>query len=284
MNQVITIVFSIFCVFFVLEGGSQSTGFKEKPHWQAAYEEEFRHQPNNDFPLGERFEYLAHYGFINAGKGVVSMKDDMVRKKNRDCYEVAIDARTIGMFALGVKVRDRWVSYIDESAIMPHEFYRDISENKYKLTETTQFDQKRGTAVVNSNKKGKKSRKTYEIPTYTQDMVSGYYYLRTLSYENMKKGDVISMNAFFEDKLYDFKVRFEGKGVVKTKFGKVHAFKIKPIMPDNKLFKGKDAITIWVSDDINRVPLKIDVNMFVGTFEVEIVDYKGLREEFNWAK
>ena len=248
-------------------------------------EEHFRKQPNSDFHLGERFEYRAHYGFLNAGKGSVELADNKVVKKNRDCYKVAINGRTTGVFALGVKVEDKWVSYIDESAIMPHEFYRDISENKYRLTETSYFNQERGKVLVDSKKNGKdRKRETYEIPTYTQDMVSGYYYLRTLTYEDMEAGDIITMDAFFEDKLYDFQVRFEGRSVVKTKFGKVNAFKLKPVMPENKLFKGEDAITIWVSDDINRVPLKIDVNMFIGIFEIEIVDYEGLREELNWAE
>ena len=74
--------------------------------------------------------------------------------------------------------------------------------------------------------------------------------------------------------MYDFKVVYKGKETVKTKLGKFSAFKMTPMMPENKIFSGKNAITFWMSNDSNRVPLKIRAKMFVGAIEVEITEYK----------
>jgi hypothetical protein len=239
----------------------------------------------SSFSLGEKLTYLAHYGFINAGRGVVSLDGSLHTRNGRSCYKVDIDAKTVGMFALGVKVKDTWRSYIDKDAIMPHEFYRNISENKYKLEETSYFRQAQqgGQVRVKANKKGNESTQTYDIPLYTQDMVSGYYYLRTLDFAKMKVGDIIKMDTFFEDELYDFQVRFLGREVLKTKFGKINAFVMSPVMPENSLFDGEDAIRIWVSDDRNRVPLKVSAKMFVGAFEIELTEHEGLAHDFSWA-
>lgn len=243
----------------------------------------FRVLNNRNFAKGEKLTYLAHYGFIHAGRGVVKLDNMTYYKNGRPCYRVDIEGKTTGMFAVGMKVQDTWRSYIDMEAIMPHEFYRNILENKYALEETTHFDQKRGKIEVARTRKGTTKNTSYTMPMYTQDMVSGYYYLRTLDFSKYKSGDLISMDAFLEDKLYVFQIKYLGQGVVKTRFGKINAFKLSPIMPENSVFKGKDAVEFWISDDLNRVPLLVRMNMFVGAFEVELVEHQGLAHSFNWA-
>lgn len=244
---------------------------------------DFRVQPNRAFAKGEKLKYLAHYGFLSAGKGVISMDSRLHKKNNRDCYKVDIDARTVGVFALGMKVKDKWRSYIDTAAIMPHESYRDVSEGRHELEETCYFDQRTGKVKIHTNKRGEKKLESHTMPAYTQDIVSGCYYLRTLSYETMNKGDIITVDALVEDELYSLKVRFEGREVLKTKLGKINTFILRPIIPDNNFFAGEDAATIWISDDANRVPLKVDLDLVVGSFEIEITEHEGLLHEFNWA-
>ncbi|MFT5914146.1 MAG: hypothetical protein ACJAWV_000142 [Flammeovirgaceae bacterium] len=236
------------------------------------------------FSRGEKLTYLAHYGFINAGRATVKMDKNIYYRQGRPCYKVDVDGWTVGMFAWGVKVKDKWRSYIDTSAVIPHEFYRNISENKYKLTETTYFNQKAKKARVKQTKKGKKSEKLFTVPQYAQDLVSGYYYLRTLDFSSMKKGDKVTVKGFFEDESFDLEVEFLGRETVKTKVGKIKAFKMRPIMPDNEMFDGEDAIEFWVSDDENKVPVKIKAGLFVGAVEVELTSYSGLKAEFNWDK
>ena len=133
-------------------------------------------------------------------------------------------------------------------------------------------------------KKGKSSENTYSFPEYTQDLVSSYYYLRTIDFSTLKKGDQITINSFFEDETYDMKIEYLGKESVRTKVGKINAFKMRPIMPDNDLFDGEDSILFWVSDDANKVPLKIRAKMFIGAVEVELTEYSGLKGDFNWDK
>ncbi len=84
---------------------------------------------------------------------------------------------------------------------------------------------------------------------------------------------MIELDAFFEDEVYDFKIRIVGREEVKTKLGKIRSIVISPIMPENSLFDGENSIRVWISDDINKVPLKIKANMFVGAVEVDIESF-----------
>lgn len=236
------------------------------------------------FVRGEKLTYKAHYGFLNAAEAVVHLDTSIYNVDSHTCYKVDIDAKTTGSFAFVYDVDNLYRSYIDTAKIIPHKFYRNISENKYKLEETIEFDHTSKKARVHQNKKGKIKEKEYDMPSHAQDLVSGYYYLRTVDFTNVVKGDTISMDAFFEDEAYDFKILYLGRKELKTKFGKVPSIELAPIMPDNKIFRGENSVKFWISDDINRVPLKVRAKLFVGAFEVELNDYEGLRTEIGKGK
>jgi len=243
----------------------------------------YRKLKNKHFGTGEEFVYVTHYLGFNGGKAHIKVDDRIHTVNGRPCYQVEVFGKTTGMAALFYHVKDLWRSHIDTAAITTQKFHRDIEEGKnYTLVETTTFDHKKGKGYLKQVKRDKKKPdKEFDIPAYPQDMISGYYYLRTIDYANKTPGDIISMNAVYEDTVYDFKVRYLGRDQVKTKMGKMNVFALSPIMPENKLFDGGDAITIWVSDDKNRVPVRVKAKMFLGAVIVELTDHSGLKHEFN---
>ncbi len=233
------------------------------------------------FSRGERLSYRAHYGLLNAAEAVVHLDTSYHRVDKYTCYKVDIDAKTTGSFAFVYDVDNLYRSFIDTGAVIPRKFYRNVSENKYKLEETVQFEHHQKKAKVRQNKKGKIKEKEFDLPQYAQDIVSGYYYLRTVDFAKMHEGDTIQMDAFFENEVYDFKILYLGKKKLKTKFGKINSVELAPIMPDNSFFRGKNSVKLWISDDENKVPLKVRAKIFVGAFEIELDDYEGLRHEFE---
>lgn len=245
-------------------------------------DEGYRSLPNNKFSTGEKLTYLVHYGFVNVGEATVTLDQKIHTINNRPCYKVDIQGKTIGVFGMTMKVDDLWRSYIDTAAIVPHKFFRDIKENNYKKVETIFFDHLKGTAQVRQIT-GQDPEKidNYKIPKNVQDIVSGYYYLRTLDFTNIKEKDTLTIQGFFEDKVYDLQVVYLGKERLQTQFGKIKAAIISPVMPENQLFDGRDAIKMWISDDENRVPLRVEVAMFVGAFELDLIEHKGLKHKFN---
>lgn len=244
---------------------------------------------NESFSRGEVLEFKMTYGFFTVGKGSAKVHPNYFKFNNRDCFKVDVYAKTVGFIDWVADVDDYWGAYIDTLALVPHQFYRKIREGSYRKDEWTYFDHVNKKIQVKTldKKTGKlKEPKYYEAPKQQQvrDMIAGFLYLRTLDFSTIKKGDTLNITGFFEDEFYSLNVVYHGKDVVKTKAGKFRAIKLVPVMPDNKLFDGENSITAWFSDDKNRIPVKIDAQMFIGSAGVELTSYSGLRNPINREK
>jgi hypothetical protein len=79
-------------------------------------------------------------------------------------------------------------------------------------------------------------------------------------------------------------MKFKGRENVSTKFGVVSSFRISPVVPNNRFFSGKDPIKIWVSDDSNHIPLKVEVSLTIGSLVIELKRFSGLKSELNLVK
>jgi hypothetical protein len=238
-----------------------------------------RHIEQDSFSTGEVLRYKVHYGVINAAEAVIDVAPEIQRVNNRPCYKANVYGRTIGSFDFFLRIRDTWRSYIDTSAIVPQHFYRNIEEGKYRKKENVTFDHYRNMVVVESKK-----TETYKVPDNIQDIVSGFYYLRTLNLDRYKIGDVIRLQGFFDREVFDFNITFRGREVIETKAGYIRAFKLVPKMPANKLFSGEDAISVYLSDDKNKIPVMIKAEMFVGSVKVDLYKFSGLKYRLNQVK
>ena len=232
---------------------------------------------NAVFYLGEKYVYNAHYGIISAGEATVVLGNNVVQKEGRPCYHVQIVGQTTGMFSSTMVVKDVWTSYIDTATLLPVRFERDLLENRYQLKETTYFRSDIKKIDVVSKKPNKEAiRASYPLAKATQDMVSGYYYLRRVDFEKIEPGHIIQMNTFLEDSIFDLKIRYNGIKQVYTSYGKVKAYELSPILPDNDIFTDPNSIRFYISEDKYRVPLKIEADLFfMGAIEVDLKNHTG---------
>ena len=241
---------------------------------------------NESFRRGEVINFKMTYGFLTVGKGSVIIHPKYHRINGRDCFKIDVYGRTVGMVDWVADVDDRWGAYIDTVAIVPHQFYRFIREGRYKKDEWTNFDHVKKKIEVKSldNSTGKlKEPKSYDAPAQVRDMVAGFLFLRNMDLSRIKIGDTVSVKGFFEDEFYDFRIIYGGKETIKVKAGKIRTIVFRPVMPKNKVFDGENSVTAWFSDDKNRIPVKIDANMFIGSAGVELTEYSGLKNPLNIA-
>jgi hypothetical protein len=244
--------------------------------------EKYRVLRNQSFHKGEVLEYRVHYGFINAGEAVIEINPNIHTFNKRPCYKIDVTGRSTGTFDLFLRIRNNWGSFVDTAAFIPHQTYRNIEEGRYRKKEVTSFDYQKNIAVV-KDVNNKKEPKNVSIPVNVQDLVGGYYYLRLIDYSKMDVGDTIKVNAIFENELYDFEIKYMGKEKIDTKFGAINTLVLTPIMPANKLFDGENAISVYLSDDKNKIPLKIRANMMVGAVELDIKKIKGTKHPIKFS-
>ena len=239
---------------------------------------------HESFQKGEELDYKVSFGIFSIGSAKMLIRDNYYRINHRDCYKVDIYGKTTGMVDWVAKVDDHWGAYVDTAALVPHISYRNIKEGNYRKNEIIRFDHRTNLieAKVKDKKTGEyKDPNYYSAPENIRDMLAGYLYLRTIDFSKMNEGDIFTMKGFFEDTFYELDVRYKGKEVIKTKAGKFNSIKLAPIMPENKLFDGEDSIYAWISDDKNKIPLKVEAKMFIGSTGVELSGYKNLRNEVS---
>lgn len=238
----------------------------------------------DNFGRGEQLEYNVNFGIFSVGNAQMIIDDKFYKINHRDCYKVDVYGKTSGMVSWVAKVDDHWGAYVDSSALVPHISYRNIKENKYRKNEIVRFDHNANMieAKVKNRKTGEfKEPKLYVAPENVRDMMAGYLYMRTIDFSAMKKNDRFEVSGFFEDAFYELDVVYKGREKIKTKAGKFKAIKLVPVMPDNELFDGKESIVVWISDDENKVPLKIQAKMFIGSAGVELENYTNVKHEMT---
>jgi hypothetical protein len=110
-----------------------------------------------------------------------------------------------------------------------------------------------------------------------QDVLSAIYYARNIDFNKYKPGDKIPFNMFIDEEVHPLFIRYLGKEVVKTKYGKYKAIKFSPLLINGTIFSGGEKMVVWVSDDPNHVPLRIESPITVGSVKVDMKGYSNLR-------
>lgn len=240
--------------------------------------------PNESFTSGEILKYKVHYGPITAAEAVIDVAPTLHTVNGRPCYRATVTGKTNGSFDLFLRIRDTWQSYIDTAAIIPQRSFRNIEEGNYRKRETVDFNHATNTAFVEKKKRNKdKEHKNFKVPANVQDIVSGFYYLRTFNYDKMRVGEKVNIQGFFDEENFTMEVTYKGKEVVSTKAGDIKAIKLVPKMPKNEMFDGENSITVYLSDDQNKIPVLIQAEMFVGSVKVNLYEYKNLKHKIILA-
>ena len=249
--------------------------------FQTATESDPPVRKNKAFATGETLTFNVSYFLFNAAEAKMVIDDRIHYINGKPTYKIDVYGKTLSFFKL-FYVKDNWGTYIDTAKIVPFRSYRHIEEGNYRKHEVIDFDHQK--QLANSKLFDKKNeyitdRKTYDVPHHVQDIVSGYYLLRTMDFRGLRKGDEISIKGFFDKKNYNLKLTYEGKDNISTDIGDFDTHVFSPEMPSNKIFRGKNPIKIWITNDDNRIPVKIKASMVVGSINMNIVSAEGLRNK-----
>ncbi len=237
----------------------------------------FNTQNPEAYDTGEWFKFRIHYGFINAGYATLEVKEAV--KNNKKVYHAIGKGYTVGMSRFFFKVDDNYESYFDKTTNKPYQFVRKIDEGGYTKNQEGFFNQDNNTVLIKDYKKKKES--TFPVTENVQDILSTFYFLRNHPNINkLKVGESIVVDMFFDDEIYKFKLKFIGREDLKTKFGTVPSMIFRPLVQSGRVFKEEESLTVWISDDDNKVPLRIKASLAVGSLKADLDGFKGLKNPF----
>lgn len=222
------------------------------------------------FQEGEILKYKLKYGFITAAEATIKVMPSDLKFDNKPTYKLVVDAQTSGTFDIFYKIRDHYDSYIDQTELTPYFYQENIREASYRRTDKARFYQ--------DNKKVVANRGTFTTPTtQTFDLVSAYYFSRSLDISKLKIGDEFKLNYFLGDEISQLEIAYVGKETIKTKLGNIRCLKFSPSIKPGRIFKKDSKLYLWITDDGNRVPVKAEVEILVGSVTLEIKSAEGLK-------
>ena len=229
---------------------------------------DLRNINNVAFKPGETLKFRIHYGLISAGTATLEVKSDSKNFGGRECYHFIGEGKSVGAFDWFFKVRDRYESVTDKQAMIPWMFIRRVNEGGYVINQNVTFNHY--TDSVKSEKA------TISVPDNTQDLISAFYYARTLDFANAKEGDIFEIPGYLDDAIFPMSVKYVGKETVECDKGTFRCLKLRPMLQEGRVFKDQEDMTIWVSDDANKIPIRIETKILVGSIKMDLVDYSNL--------
>jgi hypothetical protein len=251
---------------------------KEQVQPQAVAPEDFCNIRNTTFQNGEGLNFVVYYSliglYVNAANASVNVLTE--RLNGKPVYHIIAEGKTNSSYDWISKVNDKYESYIDTASMLPVKFVRKVEEGNHRKFESISFNRVANTVVTNEG--------VYKVPACIQDVLSSLYYARNINFDKYKPGDKISFNMFIDNEVYAMYIRYVGRETVKTRYGKFKAIKFKPLLIKGTVFEGGEKMNVWVSDDANHIPLRVESPLSVGSIKVDMMGYKNLRYPLSSLK
>jgi hypothetical protein len=222
---------------------------------------------NEAFGVGERLVFDVSYLNIKAGEAVMSvpMYDSVAGRK---CYRVEFTVNSSPTFSVFYRVEDRYLTFIDIETIAPWKFEQHIREGTYRRDFVAEFDQRKGVAKTTEGE--------FVIPQYVHDIMSAFYFARTIDFTNFKNGDGVMLQNFYRDKSHDLMVKFWRREELEVAAGTFNTILVEPLVKEGGLFKSEGRIYIWLSDDERKIPVRVSTKVVIGSIDTELKSYSGL--------
>lgn len=279
MNKAILLFFLAFGLQTTAqESDSSDLALNFRSHVQNGKKEKTS-KKESSFQPGEWLKFRMHYGLLNASYATLHVKSSTI--KGRPVYHVVGEGKTTGWASIFFKVDDTYESYFDKETGRPYKFVRKIDEGGYTKDVEINFDHKEDKAVLNDKKNNKKYN--FELEDSVQDLISVFYYLRNnYEPEELVVGESVKLKVLFDDDgISDFKLKYLGPEVLNTKFGKVKCHKFRPFVQSGRVFKEQESLSLWVSADNNKIPIRIQADLAVGAIKADLEAYNGLKHQFK---
>lgn len=233
---------------------------------------------NTAFDYGEELTYRLRYSLyfnVYVGEAILSVAPEPKIIGNKAHYHLIGEGKSYKFYDAFMKIRDRYESYVNVSNFLPAASIRVLNEGGFHFDDYTVYNHYKHEA---KNKKGQ----VHKMGVYSQDILSAIYLSRTLEYNDAKKGDSFMMNIFIDDSNYVLGLRYLGKETIKGKDGYTYkCIKLAPILIVDRVFKTQNDMILWISDDKNKIPIKIFSAISVGAIYIDLYKYKGLKNPFQ---
>lgn len=236
---------------------------------------------NSFFKAGEELQYDLYfkYGLLNTKAGKSSMTVDAGRYNGRDALKMQLIGNTGGVAKKLFSLSDTLTSYMTPD-LVPLAFLKDAHESGEHTIERATYTYNGGKVNVHTNRirdNVERFDENLTSETCLYDMLSVVYYARTLDYHTMKKGDKVSISFLSGKNLQSMDIVHQGIESVGANDGrKYNCVKLVLIINTEAFEDNKEAMKVYITNDPNRVPIRIDSKLKVGSTRAVLKSMTGM--------
>ncbi len=241
-----------------------------------------KYQP---FKGGEVVNFDAYYnwGFIWIHAGNVQFSIIDKNYKNESVFYLEATGNSLKTYDWLFKVRDKYQTFVDKETLLPYFYERNTYEGGYKAFEQYHFNYSKKKVFGSiQNNDIPFTRDTLKLLTCTFDVLSAIYFCRSMDFSSFKLNERTPISTIIDNKIYNIYFRYLGKEIIENKDKKKYrCYKFSALMVEGTIFKGGEDITVWVTDDDNRIPILVEAKILIGSVKAYFTDATGLKYPIN---
>ena len=109
------------------------------------------------------------------------------------------------------------------------------------------------------------------------DFLSAYYFARCIDISKIHIGQKFDLQYFLEDGVHILSITYVGKEKMECSMGTFNCLKFNPTIIPGRIFKKNSKLYLWITDDSNRIPVKAQVELVVGSLTMDLTSTSGLK-------
>ena len=276
--------FIISCAFSILSAGSVSIAQNRGTYCVPT---KILKETNYPFKEGESLTLIFHYrwGIVNADLGKGSVRLDTATLNGVPVFHCTAIGRTYKFYDNFFTVRENFQSWFTKDGLVPLRFTRDTHEGDYRCKNDFIYRWDEGNERIDANLyTSKRGARTVVLPLSkcVFDLPSLYYMARNMDLSKVRPDVKYPMTFVIDDDVFNVYFIYRGKEIKYVEgIGKVRTIKFAAKLLQGEVFKGDGDMTLWITDDENRIPVYIEAPIKVGFINARLGGYSGLRYPFK---
>lgn len=227
---------------------------------------------------GERLVYDVTWLGIRAGQATLEVRG-VVNLDGHQAYHLVTTAQSGPLVSKFYKVDDRTESYLATEPMRALRFEKDLREGRYRHSSQTGFDHEKGivtfryldfsqvpkeiTRLEEAERYGKYVSQEFPFTPGALDELSVFYYVRSLP---LTAGTTLLARVFASRKNWDLEIKVLGRETLQTILGPRQTVVVEPLLKFEGVFQQKGRVTVWITDDTDKVPVQMKSEVKIGSF------------------
>ncbi len=240
------------------------------------------------FEAGEVLHYNVKYSAAifstSVATATVATSSDHI--DGVECYKVGAIAKTKPFYNMFFKLEDIYTTWIEKSTLRPLRSTSELKEGDYRARGSFEFDWNKGVVSTVSENLTRKDKHTKQmnLGPCSYDAIALFFNMRQIDTRNLVPNKPINLSLVLEDTVRTITFKFlERDTYYLDDIGEFRTLKFscRFVSSTDQSFKDGEEFYVWISDDLNKIPVYIESPIRVGKVSVSLQTWANLSHPFS---